>query len=66
MWGWLDKEYDSMSRSIVNMATDKPKSARSLMWYVDCLIVIGVLGVVAALVLINFVLVWEGQFHTGG
>ena len=46
-----------MSRSFVNLATDKPRHARSLMWYVDCLIVVGVLGVVAALVLINFVLV---------
>lgn len=47
----------SMSRSFTSVATEKPKRARSLMWYVDCLIVVGVLGVVAALVLINFVLV---------
>lgn len=44
-----------MEKSIVNMATEKPKSARSLMWYVDALIVVGVLGVVATLVIINFV-----------
>jgi hypothetical protein len=46
-----------MDRGLVNMAEYKPKPARSLLWYVDCLVVVGVLGVVAALVLINFVLV---------
>lgn len=46
-----------MNRGMVKMAEYKPKHARSLIWYVDCLVVVGVLGVVAALVLINFVLV---------
>ena len=53
---WISMDR-GMDRSMANLATDKPKRARSLMWYVDCLIVVGVLGVVAALVLINFVLV---------
>jgi len=46
-----------MNRGFVGFAGEKPKHARSLLWYVDCLVVVGVLGVVAALVLINFALV---------
>ena len=46
-----------MNRGIASLDAGKPKSTRSLLWYVDILVVAGVLGVVAALVLINFALV---------
>ncbi len=46
-----------MERGFVNMAVEKPRRARSLMWYVDCLIAVGVIGIVIALVLINSALV---------
>ena len=47
----------NMNRDLVNMPGYKLKHTRSLLWYVDCLVVVGVLGVVAGLVLVNFVLV---------
>ncbi|WP_455198030.1 hypothetical protein [Kaarinaea lacus] len=46
-----------MERGFVNLAVEKPKRARSVMWYVDFLVAIGVIGIVVALVLINFALV---------
>ena len=42
---------------VVEMAIAKPKGTRSLMWYVDLLIVAGVIGVVVALAVINYHLV---------
>ena len=45
-----------MNRGFASLAGGKLKPTRSLLWYVDVLVVVGVLGVVAALVLINFAL----------
>lgn len=46
-----------MKRGVMDMVYFKPRRTRSLMWYVDCLIVAGVIGVVVALALINYSLV---------
>jgi len=47
----------SVNRGMVDVTIMKPRRTRSLMWYVDWLIVAGVIGVVITLALINYSLV---------